>query len=158
VLGVVRQAEPLRGQEIEHLPLALRGRVDTLAQPSEVVVPVPGTVGRHHLAGGQREEKVADQVTIQVAMNELVRLAEQAIVAGCAAPLGPALAVVTGRRIDVTDIERLAGDRGEAGRVFDQPLEHADAALGRLPEQDSLVLPCPTSSTAISCSSTWKVI
>ena len=76
-------------------------------------------------------------------MVELVRVAEQAVVAGRAASLRPALAVATGRRIYVTELERLAGDRGEAGRVLDETLEHADAALGRLPEQNPLMLPLP---------------
>jgi hypothetical protein len=38
-------------------------------------------------------------------MIELVRVAEQAIITGCAASLRPALQVVTGRRIYVTEIE-----------------------------------------------------
>jgi hypothetical protein len=31
----------------------------------------------------------------------------------------------------VTEIERLAGDRREAGTVLDETLEHPDATLGR---------------------------
>jgi hypothetical protein len=80
VLGVVRQAESLRGQEFEHAPLAFRSGVEALAQPCEVIIAASGTVGRRRLAGGQGEEEVADQVAIQVAMIELVRVAEQAIV------------------------------------------------------------------------------
>ena len=101
---------------------------------------VTGGVDGRQLTRREGKEKVPDQGAIQVAVVELVRVAQQAVVAGRAAALGPAVEVPPRGRVDVAELEGLAGDCRERGRVLDQTFPDTDAALGGLPEQDALVL------------------
>jgi len=105
-----------------------------------VLIAIPDAVGHDCLAVGKGDKEIADQVAIQVAMVELVRVAEQAVIAGGAAPLRPAVQVTARRGVDVAEGERLPSDRREAGRVLDQTLKDSDATLGRLSEEGALVL------------------
>ena len=97
-------------------------------------LPAPG---RQRDAARDREQQVPGAVPVDQLVDQLVAVAEQAVVAGLAAgvPWVSAAVVGAGVRIEVGDPERLPGRPGERVLLGLQAAQHAGPALGGLGEQ-----------------------
>jgi len=72
-------------------------------------------------------------VAVEVAVLELVGIAQKAVVTGCRTALGPARLFVAGGGIEMQKIERGPREPGKGTALLDQPFPDADTAFGRLP-------------------------
>ena len=78
----------------------------------------------------QREEQISDLMSIEDAVIRLVRVAEQAVVAGRSAVFSRArrsMDVVASSGVEVTDLERTSCNRWE--RLWDGRPRHPDSGL-----------------------------
>jgi hypothetical protein len=92
-------------------------------------------------------------MTIEMAVIELVCIAETAVITGGRTALIPTWHHIAGHIVEVEEAERSPRQFRKGGRFLDQPFPDADAALGSLPENYASLPVRPTRSTATSCSS-----
>jgi len=78
---------------------------------------------------------------VEVAVVELVGVAQKTVVAGCNALLDPGRLFLACGRVEMQQIERRPCEPGKRGGLLDQPLPDADAAFGRLPQYDPSLAP-----------------